>query len=132
MSTEVAVLALSGLLAAVMLIALSIAANLTMPRTWLAGARDKPREYPVLVGRLDRAFRNHLEGLAMFTAAVVAVEAAGAHSALTATAAQVYLAARVLYGPVYAAGVPWVRSAIWFVGFAATVTLLIAALFAGP
>lgn len=131
MSTEVAALALTGLLGALHLVALSLAANLTMPTRWLVGPRDAPRDLPVLAGRLNRAFENHLQALALFTAAVVAVELGDAHSSTTATAAQVYLAARLVYGPVYAAGLPWVRSIVWFVGFAATVILLTAALLAG-
>jgi uncharacterized MAPEG superfamily protein len=46
----------------------------------------------------------------------------------TQFAAYTYLAARTLYIPAYYFGWrPW-RSAIWFVGLAATLTMLIAAL----
>ena len=48
---------------------------------------------------------------------------------LTTTCAYLYLAARIAYIPAYAFGwTPW-RSYIWFVGFAATVTMLLATLF---
>jgi uncharacterized MAPEG superfamily protein len=42
-----------------------------------------------------------------------------------------YLAARILYVPAYAMGlVPW-RSVVWFVGFGATVAMILAALLSG-
>ena len=50
-------------------------------------------------------------------------------TAVTQTCAWVYLIARVAYVPAYAFGLrPW-RSAIWCAGFAATVLMLVAALF---
>jgi uncharacterized MAPEG superfamily protein len=49
-------------------------------------------------------------------------------TATTRYAAWTYLAARLLYVPAYALGWrPW-RSAIWGVGFFATVTMIVAAL----
>jgi uncharacterized MAPEG superfamily protein len=47
---------------------------------------------------------------------------------VTQNAAWVYLVARVLYIPAYAYGLrPW-RSAVWGVGFIATLTMIVAAL----
>ncbi len=79
-------------------------------------------------GRLFRALNNHFEGLILFTLAVVVVTLSNQSTAVTQCAAWTYLAARVLYVPAYAFGlVPW-RSAIWFVGFLATMTMIVAAL----
>lgn len=128
MTAELVVLALAGLVAAGQLCLLSAAANLTMPTDWLVGPRDQPHEVPRMAGRLMRAWNNMLESLILFTAAVLVVELSGRNSAVTATAAQVYLAARVLYVPAYALGLPWVRTVIWAFGFFATVAMLIAAL----
>lgn len=128
MSLELLVLALAVLLAALHVGVLTVVANLTMPTRWLVGPRDEPRELPPMVGRLNRAYENHLQSLVLFTAAVIVVEGMGRGSDLTATAALVYLGARVLYGPAYASGVPWVRSLIWVVGFLATVLMVLAAL----
>ncbi|HOU94204.1 MAG TPA: MAPEG family protein [Polyangiaceae bacterium] len=59
---------------------------------------------------------------------VVVVTLGGQSTALTQYAAYVYLIARVAYIPAYALGLtPW-RSAIWGIGFAATLTMLIASL----
>jgi uncharacterized MAPEG superfamily protein len=71
---------------------------------------------------------NHFEGLILFTIAVVVVTLGQQSSGVTQTAAWVYLAARIAYVPAYALGLrPW-RSAIWFVGFLATLVMLIATL----
>ena len=81
--------------------------------------------------RLYRALNNHFEGLILFTLAVVVVTLGGAASPLTAACAWIYLIARVAYVPAYWLGLtPW-RSIIWVVGFAATVVMLLAALFSG-
>ncbi|RBG58304.1 hypothetical protein BRM42_07395, partial [Xanthomonas oryzae pv. oryzae] len=45
-------------------------------------------------------------------------------SAETALAVQLYLWARVAYVPVYAAGIPYLRSAIWVVSFWGIVKLV--------
>lgn len=75
--------------------------------------------------RLRRASANFTENLGPFIIAVVVVVLAGKTSALTATLAWVFVAARALYVPAYALGwVPW-RSFIWFAGFLATAALLV-------
>ncbi len=91
--------------------------------------------YPLLMeqvsdrtGRLYRAFNNHFEALILFTIAVVVVTFGDQSTAFTAACAWVYLGARVLYIPAYAFGwVPW-RSLIFFVGFLATMFMILAAL----
>lgn len=128
MSTELLCLTLSALLACLLLIGFAAYANLTWDHRWLVGPRDESREFPVMIGRLKRAWDNHLESLILLTPAVLALELTERHSGLTAGAAIVYLAARVLYVPAYAAGVPMVRSIVWAPGFVATIVILIAAL----
>ncbi len=83
---------------------------------WNAGARDAPLPPPAgVAGRLDRALRNFLETFPFFAAAVLAVGAMGKGSAHTALAAQLYFWARLAYVPLYAAGVPYLRSLVWAV-----------------
>lgn len=131
MSFEIEVLAWAGLLAVVQLIALSVAANTLMSSHYLAGPRDEAPRMPPLVGRLDRAFRNHLEGLVMFAVAALAVHLDEASDTLTQNCALAYLIARVAYVPTYALGIRYLRSAVWMVGFAATAIMLISALEGG-
>ncbi|WP_058835303.1 MAPEG family protein [Luteimonas abyssi] len=83
---------------------------------WNAGARDgqaKPLEG--IAGRLERALRNFLETFPFFAAAVLAVLWAERADATSALGAQLYLWARVAYVPLYALGVPYVRSLVWVV-----------------
>ncbi|MEM9493962.1 MAG: MAPEG family protein, partial [Myxococcota bacterium] len=51
-----------------------------------------------------------------------------ASSPETGTLALAYLAARIAYVPAYASGIPYLRSAIWAVGFGATMAMAGAAL----
>ena len=128
MTPELTVLALSVLLAVVQLFLFAVPANLSLGSDYLAGPRDEPRALTGRTARLQRAFNNHVEGLVLFACAVLVVTAGGQASGFTAACAWAYLAARALYVPAYAFGwTPW-RSAIWAVGFLATVAMVLAAL----
>ena len=74
--------------------------------------------------RTAAASRNFLETFPFFAAATVALVAAGRNDADTAFAAQVYLWARVAYLPVYAVGIPYLRTAVWIASLWAIVQLL--------
>jgi uncharacterized MAPEG superfamily protein len=129
MTTELTVLALAGLLQALQFVAFSVAANLQVGPRVAMGPRDNVPPLKGTAGRLQRALNNHFEGLILFTLAVVVVMLGAATSSLTAACAWIYLAARILYVPAYVLGwVPW-RSAIWGVGFVATMLMILAALF---
>ncbi len=129
MTIEIQVLAWAGLLAAAQVILAAIPANMQLGSPYLASARDEQRPLSGIPARLDRAFRNHLEGLLLFAVAVVAVTLGGGASPLTEGCALAYLAARIVYVPLYAFGVPWLRTLVWAVGFVATILMLLAALF---
>lgn len=79
-------------------------------------ARDAqaPPERPV-TARLRRAQANLFETLPVFAAAVLIAHVSGRSDASTLLGAQVYLAARVLYVPIYAAGIPVLRTLVWSV-----------------
>ncbi len=128
MAFELHVLGWAAVLAVVQLFLFAVPANRELTSTYLAGPRDEKRELKGRTARLQRAFANHMEGLILFTIAVVVVVLGQASSPLTRGAAAVYLTARVLYVPAYALGLPWQRSAIWGVGFFATLAMLGAAL----
>jgi uncharacterized MAPEG superfamily protein len=130
MPVEVLVLALAGLLQAVQYGVMAIPANreLGMAKTFGPRDHDIRAGLSPTTGRLIRALNNHFEGLIMFTLAVVVLTLGNQSSQTTEFAAWTYLTARVLYIPAYAFGLsPW-RSMIWFVGFAATIIMLLAAL----
>ena len=130
MTPELTVLALAGLLQALQFTVFAIPANKELGVGYTSSPRDRPpsRQMSDVTGRLQRALNNHFEGLILFTRAVVVVTLGQQSTPVTEYAAWTYLAARVLYIPAYAFGWrPW-RSAIWTVGFFATLTMIVAAL----
>ena len=136
MTPELTALALAGLLQCLQFALMAIPANLELGVGKTLSPRDPARLGKPLIeqvtprtGRLFRALNNHFEGLILFTLAVVVVTLGNQSTPVTQYAAYTYLAARVLYVPAYAFGlVPW-RSLIWFVGFIATLTMILASLF---
>ncbi|SFJ39984.1 MAPEG family protein [Jannaschia pohangensis] len=135
MTPELTALALAILWQAVQFTLMAVPANLELGPGKTTSARDRARLGGSLedmlsekTARLYRAMNNHFEGLILFTAAVVVVTLSGQGTAFTAACGWTYLAARVLYVPAYAFGWrPW-RSFIWFVGFTATLLMVISTL----
>lgn len=130
MTPELTALTLAALLQVVQFGLFAVPANLELGTGYTSSARDRPpsRQMSLSTARLQRAMNNHFEGLILFTIAVVVVTLSDQSTAITRTAAYVYLAARVAYVPAYAFGWrPW-RSVIWGMGFLATLTMLAAAL----
>ena len=128
MTPELTALALSGLLQVAQYAVFSVTANMQVGVGYSTSPRDEHRPLTGMAGRLQRALQNHFEGLILFTLAVVVVTASNQSGGLTAACGWAYLAARIAYVPAYAFGwVPW-RSVIWFVGFFATLIMLVSAL----
>ena len=128
MTPELTALALAVLLQGLQFALYSLLGNLQVGTVYSMSPRDTPMVLTGTAGRLQRALNNHFEGLILFTAAVVVVTLSGQAGTVTATAAWIYLGARLLYIPAYHFGLaPW-RTLIWFVGFFATMAMLIAAL----
>lgn len=92
---------------------------------WNVGPRDgTPPPLTGVAARAERALRNFLETFPFFAAAVLAVVAAGRTGAASVLGVQLYLWARVLYVPLYLAGVPYLRSLVWAVSVAGIVLVL--------
>ena len=81
-----------------------------------------------MAGRLDRALRNYLETFPLFAALVLVAHVSETHDALTEWGSRLYLWGRVAYMPLYAAGVPLVRSLVWNVATVGIVLFVIALL----
>lgn len=129
MTPELTALTLAALLQVLQFCAYSFTSIKQVGVNKAAGPRDKNIELTGTAGRLQRAMNNHFEGLILFSIAVMVVTYSDQSNATTMLAAFTYLGARILYVPAYVFGLaPW-RSLIWFVGLAATVVLLLAALF---
>lgn len=128
MPTELTVLALAALLQVVQFALMAVPLNIQLGPDYTAGPRDQPPDLSGAGGRLYRAFNNHFEALILFTIAVVVVTLGEQSSAVTRGCAWAYLAARVLYIPAYVSGILYLRTAVWTVGFVATVIMILAAL----
>jgi len=131
MTPELTALTLAALLQVVQFGLMSIPANRELGTDKTLSPRDGLKleeEVSPRTARLVRAMNNHFEALILFTIAVTVVTLSKQSTTLTATCAWIYLVARIAYIPAYAMGlVPW-RSLIWFIGFFATLIMLIAAL----
>lgn len=125
MPAELTVLGLSGLLLLVYIFAAIHAKTRQYGIDWNMGARDEELPPPgPLVGRLERARDNFLETLPLAIIALGGVVVAGKANELTAIAAWVWLGARVIYLPLYAAGVPRLRTYVWGIALLALLYVL--------
>ena len=92
-----------------------------------------PRDIPgpmvaVFTARFQRAFQNFRETFVYFAAAVLVVTVLNKTKATTALGAQLYFWARLVYVPVYAAGIPVARTLVWAVSVVGLVMVLLGAL----
>jgi uncharacterized MAPEG superfamily protein len=81
---------------------------------WGASARDEAAPPMGKIGaRIERAFKNFLETFVFFAAAVLMANAMNKHTDSSALGAQIYFWSRLAYVPVYALGIPFLRTALW-------------------
>ena len=125
MSIELKMLVWSIVLGLVQIALAATFGTLQRGLKWNVGARDGVAEPLIgIAGRLDRASRNFLETFVFFAVAVLGLLLSQKGDAQTALGAQLYFWARLAYLPVYAAGIPYVRTLIWAVSIAGLVMLL--------
>lgn len=76
---------------------------------------DLPEPSP-MAARAERAARNMLENLVLFTAVILAAQGAGVGGTdRVVLGARLFFWARLVYAPVYIAGITHVRTALWAV-----------------
>lgn len=129
MTTELTILAWTLVLALVQIL---LASSLRTQETGVkynAGPRDggAPPPRPV-TARLQRAQANLFQTLPLFAAAVLIAHVSGNEGDLTLWGCWLYLVARIVYVPLYAAGIPFVRSMVWLVSLAGLAMVLAAIL----
>jgi uncharacterized MAPEG superfamily protein len=129
MTTELTLLAWTLVLA---LVQIMLVANLRTAETGIqynASARDGEAPPPrPITARLQRAQANLFETLPLFIGAVLIAHVSGSEGDLTLWGCWMYLIARIVYIPLYAAGIPYVRSLVWLVSLAGLVMVLAAVL----
>lgn len=116
MTTELTVLAWACILGLVHIFAAVRMKTRQYGSQWNMGARDEvlPPPQPI-VGRLARAQANYFETFPIAAAAIMLVWMADLETAWTEAGAIIWLAARILYLPLYAVGVPIVRTLVFLV-----------------
>lgn len=82
------------------------------------GNRDNLPGATPFAARADRAARNTVEGFILFTAIALTAHAAGIVSPRVALGAEVFFWSRVLYLPIYYAGIAYLRTVVWAIGVA--------------
>lgn len=130
MATELIVLAWGCVLGIVHIFAAVRVKTRQYGTKWNMGARDEALPSPEpIVGRLARAQANFFETFPIVAVAILIVTVAGRTSQWTEIGAIVWLLARVVYLPLYAMGVPVVRTMVFGVSVAGIAMVLWPALF---
>lgn len=129
MTLELVYLGLSIVLAFIQLLLPAAFATRERGMAWNAGPRDE--KLPPLTGlggRLERAHRNMMETFPLFVGAVLIAHVSGAHNWLSVGGAGLYFWGRLVYVPLYALGIPYVRSLVWTVAMLGLFMVLVAPL----
>lgn len=126
MAFELQMLAAAVLIGIVHLLWAAVAAQPQRGLKWNAGPRDEPVVLTGVAGRLERAFANFRETFPFFAALVLVDYLGGRLGELTSVGALIYVAARAVYIPLYAFGVPYVRSLTWVASMVGILMLLAA------
>lgn len=126
MTTELSLLAWSVVLGLAHALATGQAAVQQHGLAYNMGPRDEQKPLTGIGGRVNRAFSNFMQTFPLFAAAVLVAHVAGRHTAWTVLGAHLYFWARVAYVPLYAMGVPVVRTAAFGVSVVGIVLILLA------
>ncbi|WP_018387273.1 MAPEG family protein [Ancylobacter sp. FA202] len=129
MTTELTLLAWTLVLALAQVLLPAMWRNRETGIDYNMGPRDEPGPpVGIITGRLQRAQANLFETLPVFAAVVLIAHVAGREGALTFWGAWFYLGARIVYVPLYAMGLPYLRSLAWTVSLLGIVVILFAVL----
>ncbi|MBZ8135016.1 MAPEG family protein [Afifella sp. IM 167] len=114
LSTELVLLGWSVVLLVVHILVQSGTMTRETGLEWNASARDGgPKADGLMAGRSARALKNFLETYAAFVGLAVALAVTGQTGGLGAVGAHLWFWGRVLYLPLYLAGIPYIRSIVW-------------------
>jgi uncharacterized MAPEG superfamily protein len=92
---------------------------------WGIGNRAEPLKLPEWAARAKRAHLNLVENLAPFAILVLGAQVSGKANGMTALGAEIFFWARVAHVAVYTAGITGVRTAVFFIGTAGELLILV-------
>ncbi|WP_432286066.1 MAPEG family protein [Aminobacter sp. BA135] len=127
-STEIWVLGWSVvlLIAHILVQALSLDLSGDFSIKYLLSSRDDGRVPKSIVsGRLIRSLNNMLETYPAFIALALALAVTGKTGELGALGAVIWIVARLVYALLYVAGIPVLRTLVWFVSIAGLVLMVV-------
>lgn len=113
MSIELQYLVFAVFLLILQMVLQSLAGFLANGISGLAGSRDDEVLTEGIGLRFERAYYNMLETFPIFAALVLVLHVSESWSQTSAWAVQLYFWARVVYVPLYVAGIPYVRTIAW-------------------
>jgi uncharacterized MAPEG superfamily protein len=100
--------------------ALIVAAALIRSRAWkpsgllaAMGNRDAVEDCSGLPARTERAARNMLENMVLFSALALVASVGGVTDPHVELGARIFYWARLVYIPIYMVGIPVARTAVW-------------------
>ena len=126
MAAEIQALGLSAVLLILQVMLQAQAALPELGLEYTAGPRDEPRPVKsAIAGRAKRALANLLETYPAFIALALALAVSGKAGGLGATGAWLWLAARVVYVPLYIFGIAWIRTLAFAASLLGLVLMLI-------
>ena len=126
MTVELSLLAWAVVLGLVHAVATGQVTTLQHGIAYGMSPRDEAKPVTGIGARVQRAFANYMQTFPFFAAAVLVAHVAGRHSGLTVGGAHMYFWARLVYVPLYAAGVPVARTLAFLVALAGIVMILVA------
>ena len=92
---------------------------------WNAGARDGIQPVlSIVTNRLFRAQANFFETFPLFAAVILITATAQMYSVYSHWGAVLYIAARVIYFPLYAFGIAYLRSLVWLISLTGILLVL--------
>lgn len=113
MTPELWILLAAALLGLVHVTAASFAFKAQVGNRYSVGPRDENLQRLGVAGRLHRAQQNFQETFTVFAVCVLLVHITNAHGPYSHWGSAMYLAGRILFLPLYAIGVPWLRTLSW-------------------
>lgn len=124
-STEITMLGWSVVLLLVQVIAQTLFFARDAGLGYAMSSRDVGQPVTPVTDRLTRGLRNFVETFGAFIGLALALAVTGKTGGLGATGALIWFWARVVYVPVFAMGIPMLRTGVWGVSIIGLVLMLI-------